>query len=112
MPLKIYGAQLLFNFAWQPLFFIAKRPDLALADCSLLVASTAATAVAFGKVDKKAGAIFVPTLLWCSYACALNASIWRKNPNAHKIPTDDFEKKVKEQADQAKEAAEKVTKQQ
>lgn len=32
LPLALYGAQLLLNIAWQPLFFNLKRPDVALVD--------------------------------------------------------------------------------
>jgi tryptophan-rich sensory protein len=32
LPLTLYGLQLLFNFAWQPIFFIFHNLDLALWD--------------------------------------------------------------------------------
>lgn len=88
-PLSIYAAQLAFNFAWQPLFFLAKRLDYALVDSCLLLATSVATTGAFYKVNKKAGLLFAPTVLWVAYATALNANLLKRNPQAHKIDVDD-----------------------
>ena len=89
VPLSIYGVQLLFNFAWNPLFFLGRRLDIAFADVSLLLASECvATTAAFAKVDRNAGLLFVPTVVWVGYAAALNYSIMKKNPQAHKITID------------------------
>ena len=84
-PLGIYALHLAINFAWQPLFFQAKRLDVAMADISALLVMTAATAKAFHKVNPKAGALMLPTVAWVAYAAALNASLLKKNPDAHKI---------------------------
>ena len=88
VPLSIYGVQLLFNFAWNPLFFLGRRLDVALADVTLLLGSCVATAAAFAKVDRNAGLLFAPTVVWVAYAAALNYSIMKKNPQAHKITID------------------------
>lgn len=85
----IYGVQLAFNFGWQPLMFNAKRVDLALVDITLLLASSVATTVAFGRIDRRAGLLFSPLIAWVAYATALNASILVKNPQAHKIDLDE-----------------------
>jgi translocator protein len=89
VPLSIYAAQLAFNFAWQPIFFIARRLDYAVVDCSLLLASTVATTAAFAKVNKNAACLLAPNVLWVAYACALNANILKRNPKAHRIKLDD-----------------------
>eukprot|EP00892_Ulva_mutabilis_P010441 jgi/Ulvmu1/776/UM010_0150.1 len=83
-PLGLYAAQLALNFAWQPLFFKAKRLDVALVDISGVLVLTAATAKAFHDVNPKAGALMLPSVAWVAYAAALNASMLKKNPRAHK----------------------------
>lgn len=84
-PLGLYAAQLALNFAWQPLFFKAKRLDLALLDITGTLVMTAATAQAFHKVNPKAGYLMLPSVAWVAYAAALNASLHKKNPGAHKF---------------------------
>lgn len=84
-PLGIYAAQLALNFAWQPLFFRAKRLDLALLDITGTLVMTAATAQAFYQVNPKAGYLMLPSVAWVAYAAALNASLHQKNPGAHKF---------------------------
>eukprot|EP00892_Ulva_mutabilis_P010430 jgi/Ulvmu1/775/UM010_0149.1 len=84
-PLGLYALHLAVNFAWQPLFFQAKRLDVAMVDISALLVMTAATAKAFHKVAPKAGALMLPELAWVAYAAALNAALLKLNPAAHTL---------------------------
>lgn len=45
-----------------------------------LAAAAAAFAVAAWPVNEWASLLFIPYLLWVSFAAALNASIWLRNP--------------------------------
>ena len=78
-PLAMFGVQLALNAAWSPLFFGLRRIDLALGDIVLLWAAIVATMVAFCKVTPAAGWLFVPYLLWVTFAAALNFALWRLN---------------------------------
>jgi translocator protein len=77
--LLLFGIQLALNAAWSPLFFGLHRIDLALADIVLMWAAIVATTVAFWKVTPFAGWLFVPYLLWVTFATALNFALWRLN---------------------------------
>lgn len=73
--LLIYFLQLGVNLAWSALFFGLRRPDLALADCLLLLVMVVVTAVAFRRHDGIAALLMVPYALWVGFACLLNGSI-------------------------------------
>lgn len=77
--LTLWGAQLLLNAAWSPLFFGAKKPALALADILLMLAAIAAYTAAARKVDKPAAWLMSPYLAWVAFATVLNAEIVRLN---------------------------------
>ena len=77
--LALFGMQLALNAAWSPLFFGLHRIDLALGDIVLMWAAIVATMVAFWKVTPAAGWLFVPYLLWVTFATALNFALWRLN---------------------------------
>jgi len=81
LPLALFGAQLVLNGLWSPVFFGLGRPGAALAVIAALWVAIASTLVAFWRVDRRAGALFVPYLAWVSFAAALNAAIWRLNPH-------------------------------
>jgi benzodiazapine receptor len=78
--LALFGVQLALNAAWSLLFFGLHRIDLALADIVLLWAAIVATTAAFWKVAPVAGWLFVPYLLWVTFATALNFALWKLNP--------------------------------
>jgi len=78
--LGLFGVQLVLNAAWSPLFFSLHSPGIALVDIILLWAAIAATFWSFGRVSALAAGLFVPYLMWVSYATALNWAIWRLNP--------------------------------
>jgi translocator protein len=79
LPLAIYAIQLLLNAGWSALFFGLRSPGLALFEIGVLWIAILATAKAFWKVSKPAGALMVPYLIWVGLAAVLNVMIWRLN---------------------------------
>lgn len=77
--LTLFAVQLLLNGAWSFLFFGAQAIGIALVDIVVLLLVIAATMAAFWRIDRIAGLLFVPYLLWVGYATALNAGIWLAN---------------------------------
>lgn len=74
-----WGAQLALNAAWSPIFFGARKPELALADLVALFAAIGAYTNAARKADKPAAWMMAPYLAWVAFAGALNAEIARRN---------------------------------
>lgn len=79
VPLAIWSLQLVANFLWSPAFFSAHRIGLALAIICILLVSIVAFIAATGRRDAYSAALFVPYLLWVSFATVLNAAIWTLN---------------------------------
>ena len=77
--LGLFAVQLLLNGAWSFLFFGAHRIGAALVEIVVLWLVIAATTIAFWRIDRIAGFLFFPYLLWVGYATALNAGIWLAN---------------------------------
>ena len=78
--LAVWGAQLLLNALWSYIFFGRKDIGLALAELSGLWVLIAVFVVLAWPVNREAALLFLPYLAWVSYAGALNAAIWRRNP--------------------------------
>ncbi len=77
--LTLFLVQWLLNALWTPLFFGLHWPGLAFAEIVLLWVAIVLTLVAFWRVKKTAGLLFVPYLAWVSFAAVLNFTIWRLN---------------------------------
>jgi len=77
--LAVWALQLALNLAWSFIFFGARMIGVALAEIVLLLAAILATTVLFWRIDRVAGALFVPYLAWVSFATVLNAVLWRLN---------------------------------
>ena len=77
--LILYSVQLTLNLAWSLIFFGLRRPDLALADIAILLATIVATTIAFWRIDRMAGMMMAPYIAWVAFAAALNFEIWRLN---------------------------------
>lgn len=75
----LYHIQLVLNLFWTVAFFGMHNPLLALCDIAVLQLFNIATAVSFSKIDKIGGALFVPYILWVSFASILNFFIWIAN---------------------------------
>lgn len=79
VALALWGAQLLLNAAWSPLFFGLRRPRAALIDLAALGVTTAAFTLAARRVDRPAAMVMLPYLGWLGYAAAINEEIVRLN---------------------------------
>ncbi len=75
----IFTLQLVLNFLWSFLFFKFHLVGLALVDIILMWLAILTMIVSFYKINKLAGLMQVPYLLWVSFATLLNASIWTLN---------------------------------
>ena len=73
--LAMYAVQLLLNLAWSFAFFRYEHPLLALQVILALLFAISITAVLFYRSDRLAGILFVPYILWVSFATYLNAAI-------------------------------------
>ena len=77
--LLFFAVQLALNALWSILFFGLRNPLLGLIEIVLLWLMIYETYIKFIKIDKIAGYLFIPYLLWVSFATVLNASIWWLN---------------------------------
>lgn len=80
--IALWGLQIAYNTLWTPIFFGLRRMGAGMAVIVILWLAVAATTVAFFRLDWLAGLLFVPYLIWCTIAGALNWSVWRRNPEA------------------------------
>jgi len=72
LALGLFATQMVANVAWTPAFFLAQNLTLALGIIAVLFALAAGTAVAFGRIDRRAGLLFAPYLCWIAFAAVLN----------------------------------------
>ncbi len=77
--LSIFGFQLVLNVLWSIAFFGLRSPLYGLVVIVLLWLSIVATILKFHEIDKKAGLVLIPYILWVSFALILNLFIWRLN---------------------------------
>jgi len=85
LALALFGAQLLLNFSWSPIFFAAHRVGAALVVILAILALSAASAFLFYRIRRAAGLLLIPYLAWLCFAAALNEEIARLNPNARSL---------------------------
>jgi len=75
----LFCFQLFFNGLWSFLFFGLQNPGWALIDLVVLTILIALTFLSFYRINKKAGFLLLPYLLWTIYALSLNIAIWWLN---------------------------------
>ena len=83
----LYAVNFVAHFAWSPLFFKYKRPDLALIEVAFLWLSVLSLTVMLRPYSVTASWLVAPYLAWVSFAACLNAAIVKLNPR-RKIATD------------------------
>ena len=73
--LKSYFLQLGFNFFWSIIFFSLGAYEIAFAWLCILLALIVITAARFYRINKAAGLIMLPYILWVAFAGYLNFAI-------------------------------------
>ncbi|MFZ2189526.1 MAG: TspO/MBR family protein [Candidatus Magasanikiibacteriota bacterium] len=77
--IKIFLLQIILNITWSWLFFGARSQLLALLEIVVLWVVILWNMVVFYKLNKTAGYLLLPYLLWVSFASVLNFSLWWLN---------------------------------
>ena len=79
IPMALFFIQLVLNTVWSAVFFGLRNPGWAFLEVILLWVFIALTVISFWNVYWVAGVLFLPYLLWVSFAAILNLAIWRLN---------------------------------
>lgn len=79
---RLWWLQYVLNAAWSPVFFGLHQVAAAAAIIVAMWASIAAFIVRARRRVVLAAILFLPYLLWVSYATALNLEVWRRNGGA------------------------------
>ena len=75
----IWGAQMVLNALWTPIFFRYHLIGWALIDAIALFVLILATIVAFWRVDRVSARLMIPYALWVGFAVVLTGSLWQLN---------------------------------
>jgi len=75
----VFWVQLVLNALWSIIFFGMRNPALAFVDIIALWIAIFLTIKYFYKINKLAGQLLLPYLLWVSFASVLNFFIWQLN---------------------------------
>lgn len=75
----IYLIQLILNLGWSFIFFYLREVGFALAEIILLLIIIVINASMFYKINKWAGLIFIPYILWVTFASFLTYNIFILN---------------------------------
>ena len=77
--LILFGVNAVCHFLWSPIFFRARRPDLALIEVVFLWGSLLALLIGVRPYSVLATWLIVPYFVWVSFAACLNAAIVARN---------------------------------
>jgi len=77
--LNLYAIHLVLNALWSVIFFGFRNPGLAFIEIVVLWIFILIITLKFFKIRKAAGFLFVPYLLWVSFASVLNYFVWYLN---------------------------------
>lgn len=80
--LMLFGAQMLLNFSWSPVFFAMHLIGPALAIILLMLGLSIATTFLFARIRQAAAWLMMPYLAWLAFACLLTYRILQLNPGA------------------------------
>ena len=75
----MFWFQLALNLLWSFVFFGMRQIGFALAEIVLMLLAIVITTFLFWRIDRPAGLLFAPYVLWVAYATLLNASLWLLN---------------------------------
>lgn len=77
--LGAFLVQLILNALWSWIFFGLHMTGVAAIEIAALLVAIIITTVLFWRIDRIAGLLLTPYIVWVSYATALNVSIWLRN---------------------------------
>lgn len=77
--LLFYSIQLIINFIWPFVFFKLQLYGISFILILILIILSIITEIKFFKVDRIAGLLFIPYILWLQYAAVLCFYIWKLN---------------------------------
>lgn len=77
--LAFWALQIVLNCLWTPVVFGAHRLKAGVIVIIAMWLAILLTAIFMFRADQVAGLLFVPYLVWVSYASALNIALWRMN---------------------------------
>lgn len=77
--LTFFFLQLVLNTLWSILFFGLQNPLLAFLEIIILWVFILLTILNFYRLNKTAGLLLIPYILWVSFAGVLNFAIWQLN---------------------------------
>jgi len=75
MAIRLFGSQMLLNFAWSPVFFGLHQPTAAWLLILAILSLSAAAAWYFAKISRIAACLLAPYLGWLCFASWLNWQI-------------------------------------
>lgn len=75
IAMRLWFAQLVFNFAWSPAFFGLQDPTSAVIIIIGLLISVTGFIIVSWRPDRTAALLFLPYLAWVAFATALNTAI-------------------------------------
>jgi len=75
----VYLIQLILNLLWSFIFFYSRQIGVALFEIVVLLMVVIFNAWVFYKIDKPAGLLFIPYILWLSFATVLTYNIFVLN---------------------------------
>lgn len=75
IAIGLFISQFVVNLLWSPIFFNLQAPTIALIIIIILWFLILMTIMHFNKLDKIAGRLMIPYLLWVSFATILNGAI-------------------------------------
>jgi len=79
VALFAFGIQLALNVCWSIIFFGLHQPGWSLVEIVVLWIAILCTTVLFYRQSKPAAILFLPYLLWVTFATYLNFEIWSLN---------------------------------
>lgn len=77
--IAIFALQYILNIAWPYLFFGLYLPDIAFSEILMLWFAVVWMIVVFYRISRPAACLLIPYLLWVSFACYLNFTIFMLN---------------------------------
>lgn len=82
VALAFWALQIAVNGLWTPVFFGIQNIRLGMAVVAALWVVVLICIIVMWPVDALAAVLFIPYLAWATTAAALNAAVWRLNPEA------------------------------